>query len=144
MNHASTLADIRVLIVDDEPTTLDVLCASLEADGCTVLVATTGQGAVRAARRSRPDLILLDVGLPGMNGIRTCESLMMHPVTATMPVVFLSASEEPGVAEQCREAGAIDFIPKRRPWPEILQRVRAHLMSLRAVQPIKQPGELSP
>lgn len=119
----------RVLIVDDEPATLDVLCASLEADGCTVLVATTGAAAVRAARRSRPDLVVLDIGLPGMDGYRTCERLHEHPATAATPVVFLSASEAPDAEARVRAAGGADFIRKRLSWETVLARIRNHLLA---------------
>lgn len=130
----------RILIVDDEPAALDVLCASLEAEGCTVIVATTGRVALRAAHRSRPDLIVLDVGLPEMDGFATCRLLMADPVTTAMPIVFLSALEETDVADRCRAAGGIDFIPKRLPWSEVLERIRVHLVrrhdpGVRAIEP---------
>lgn len=117
----------RVLIVDDEPATLDVLCASLEAEGCTVLVATSGDAALRAAARSRPDLIVLDVGLPGMNGFETCAQLLANPAMSRTPIIFLSGTDTAHAESHARAAGAADFIRKGLPWSTVLQRIQIQL-----------------
>lgn len=116
-----------VLLVDDEPATLDLLCASLEAEGWTVFVATSGPAALDAARRSRPDLVVLDAGLPGLDGFATCRRLKSDPAMTHTPVVFLSAMEPTSGARRAQEAGGAEFIEKRPPWASIARRILRHL-----------------
>lgn len=113
-----------VLLVDDEPAALDLLCESLEAGGWTVLVATSGRAALDAARRSRPDLVVMDAGLPGMDGFETCRRLRSDPATAATPVVFLSAMDPAEGARRAAEAGGIGFMEKKPPWEGIARRIR--------------------
>jgi CheY-like chemotaxis protein len=140
MNAVTDLSGRRILIVDDQPAMLDVLCATLEAARCTVLVAMSGQDAIRVARRSRPDLIVLDVGMPGMDGLDTCVRLMQHSVTRMIPVVFLSASDDADMAARCRAAGGIDFISKRLEWREIVDRIARHVQMTPQITPEQGAG----
>jgi CheY-like chemotaxis protein len=84
----------RVLTVDDNPTNLKVLLQMLEAAGNSVLVATNGADALKIAAQALPDLILLDVVMPGMDGYEVCRRLKEDGATESIPVVFLTARDQ--------------------------------------------------
>jgi CheY-like chemotaxis protein len=88
------LSGAKILTVDDVPANLDVLSQSLESDGYNVLVATSGETAIQVAKQTSPDLILLDVMMPGIDGFETCRRLKADPDTAGSPVIFLTARNE--------------------------------------------------
>src|SRR5947209_3703508 len=83
-----------ILIVDDAPANLGVLRDMLRQQGYQTFVATTGERAISIAQRVRPDLILLDVVMPGMDGFETCRRLKGHPATQRIPVIFMSAKSD--------------------------------------------------
>lgn len=121
------LTGARILTVDDVPANLDVLSQSLESDGYNVLVATSGEAAIQVARQTSPDLILLDVMMPGIDGFETCRRLKADPDTADAPVIFLTARNElEGVLEGF-QAGGVDYIAKPFQKEEVLIRIRTHL-----------------
>jgi len=121
------LTGSKILAVDDVPANLDVLSQSLEADGYNVLVATSGETALDLVRRIEPDLILLDVMMPGIDGFETCRRLKAQENTQDIPVIFLTArSELEGVLEGFL-AGGIDYISKPFQKEEVLIRIRTHL-----------------
>jgi diguanylate cyclase (GGDEF)-like protein len=84
-------ANARILLVDDTPENLDVLSAILEDIHCQLMVATNGERALELAARQYPDLILLDVMMPGLNGFDVCAKLKQDPITADIPVIFVTA-----------------------------------------------------
>lgn len=90
--RASVQPDI--LVVDDTPANLDLLTAMLGDRGYRVRVATNGPRALQAARASAPDLVMLDINMPGMHGYDVCRQLRADPVTAHVPVIFVSALDE--------------------------------------------------
>lgn len=94
MGETLDLRGAKVLIVDDAPAILDVLRRTLESAGYLVQVALTGEPALRLAAQVRPDLMLLDVFLPDLNGFEVCSRLKAAPLTQAIPVVFLTA--QPG------------------------------------------------
>lgn len=121
------LTDARILIVDDMPANLDVLSQALEASDYNVLVATSGETALKVAARARPDLILLDVMMPGIDGFETCRRLKADPDMRDIPVVFLTARDElEGVLEGFR-AGGLDYVTKPFQKEEVLVRIQTHL-----------------
>jgi DNA-binding NtrC family response regulator len=121
------LRGARILIVDDIPANLDVLCQSLEAAAYQVLVASTAGLALQLAVREVPDLILLDVRMPGMDGFEICRRLKQAPETREIPVMFLTGlGQTEGVVEGF-EAGGVDYIVKPFHPKEVLVRVRTHL-----------------
>ena len=121
------LTGAKILAVDDVPANLDVLSQSLEADGYNVLVATSGEAALDLITRIAPDLILLDVMMPGIDGFETCRRLKANAETEGIPVIFLTArSELEGVLEGF-QAGGIDYISKPFQKEEVLIRIRTHL-----------------
>src|SRR5437667_10425483 len=83
-----------LLIVDDVPANRELLRQTLEPRGCEILLAPDGESALKAAQRARPDLILLDVMMPGMNGYETCRRLKSNETTSTIPIIFITAQDE--------------------------------------------------
>lgn len=115
-----------VMIVDDTPANIDVLLAAL-GDSYDVSVAIDGEGALELARQNPPDLILLDVMMPGISGYEVCERLKADARTASIPVVFLTSLSTDQDEARGLELGAVDFVHK--PFnPELVKsRVRNHL-----------------
>lgn len=121
------LNEAKVLVVDDQPDNLELLCRSLEAAGCSVQVASSGQVALQIATRAAPDLILLDVMMPMMDGYETCRKLKEGETTKDIPVIFLTAHHDvQGIAEGFR-AGGVDYITKPFQKDELLVRINNHV-----------------
>ncbi len=123
----------HVLIVDDLPANLGVLQGVLEEAGFQVLVATSGERALTRLAYMRPDLILLDVNMPGLDGYETCRRLKADARWHEVPVIFLTAQDDPTDKLRGFEAGAVDYITKPLHAEEVLARVRAHLQ-IRSLQ----------
>lgn len=103
----------RILLVDDEPDIREVISFALEAiGGFTLEVAKSGSEALEKAVHSGPQLILLDVMMPGLDGPATLAALRANDATAGIPVVFMTAKAQPREIARFRELGAIDVIPK--------------------------------
>ncbi|MGD2083421.1 MAG: response regulator [Chromatiales bacterium] len=103
----------RILYVDDEADIREIVQLSLEAvGGFTVSLCASGSSALEAARSFRPDLILLDVMMPGMDGPETLRRLRELPETAQTPVVFMTAKVQAGDLERYRELGAAEVVSK--------------------------------
>jgi sigma-B regulation protein RsbU (phosphoserine phosphatase) len=117
-----------ILLVDDDPASLQFLVSVLEAKvSCKLLVATSGETALQIARKSVPDLILLDVVMPVMDGFEVCQRLKADPVTNPIPVVFLSALSDTVDKVKGLELGAVDYIAKPYQPDEVLARVNTQL-----------------
>jgi DNA-binding response OmpR family regulator len=102
----------RVLIVDDEAP-IRLLCrVNLEAEGMEVLEAGDGPTGLEAARREKPDVILLDVMMPGLDGWRVAEELLEDPATSSIPIVFLTARAELRDRARGLDLGGLDYITK--------------------------------
>lgn len=117
----------RVLVVDDTPANLALLLDALTAAGHELLVAESGASALAVLDHTTPDLILLDLVMPGMDGVETCRRLKQRPECATVPVIFMTAVEEPEQKLRAFAAGAVDYIAKPAYPPEVIARVAAHL-----------------
>jgi len=102
----------RVLVVEDNPVNLELVAALLESEGCGVIVAETADVSLRLAATERPDLILMDIQLPGMNGHDATRRLKADPATAGIPVVALTAHAMRGEEARAREAGFDAFLTK--------------------------------
>jgi DNA-binding response OmpR family regulator len=100
------------LIADDEHNIRHILDFSLNAEGFDVLSAHTGEDALALAREKRPDLIILDIMMPGKGGIETCRALKLDPQTAEIPVILLTARSTRADRQAGREAGANEYITK--------------------------------
>jgi sigma-B regulation protein RsbU (phosphoserine phosphatase) len=121
-----SLAECRVLLVDDAKTNLDILVEGLKSDH-KLSLALNGQMALEAARRTPPDLVLLDIVMPGMDGYEVCRQLRAMPETAEVPIMFLSSLEEVQNKTRGFEAGANDYLTKPFEMLEVKARVRSLL-----------------
>jgi adenylate cyclase len=132
----------RILVVDDVPENVQLMEAVLVPRGYAVLSATSGEQALELVQRERPDLILLDVVMPGMDGYAVCQTLRDSEDTAVLPVIMVTSSIGPE-KKKAIEAGADDFIPKPFNHDELLVRVKSLLRIKRYHDTIKaQAAEL--
>jgi DNA-binding response OmpR family regulator len=115
---------VRALVVDDEETILEFLGMGLGYEGFTVETATDGPAALAAADRFRPDVVLLDVMLPGLDGVEVCRRLRARGDVA---IIMLTAKGETDERITGLDAGADDYVPKPFRFPELLARIRAVL-----------------
>ncbi len=122
------LSECRLLLVDDARANLDILIANLKAD-YALSVASSGAVALQIAARTPPDLVLLDVVMPGMDGYEVCRQLRARPETAAVPVIFLSTLEHPASKAQAFKVGASDFLNKPFDIVALKARVRELLIS---------------
>jgi diguanylate cyclase (GGDEF)-like protein len=116
-----------ILLVDDSPTDLRVLFNCLTDAGFTVLMAQDGESAIHKARDARPDVILLDIIMPGIDGFETCRRLKAHQSTRNIPVIFMTALSQTAVSVKGFQLGAVDYIIKPTQPEIILARVTTHL-----------------
>lgn len=116
----------RILIVDDEPNNLQLLRQILKGK-YQLSMATSGYQALEIAHKMNPDLILLDVMMPELDGYETCVQLKSDPATAAIPVLFVTAKTDPKDEKRGFEVGAVDYITKPVSGPIVLARVETHL-----------------
>jgi signal transduction histidine kinase len=116
-----------ILIVDDMPANLGVLTTHLEREGYTAVVAQGGEECITRAQFVRPDLILLDVMMPGLDGFETCRRLKSAPETRDIPVVFMTALTDTGDKLTGFSVGGIDYVTKPLDGAEVLARIDTHL-----------------
>ena len=117
-----------ILVVDDSPVNLQVLVRTLNGTGHRILAAKNGRTALEIARRARPDLILLDVMMPDINGFEVCRAIKADAETQDMVVIFLSALGEVSDKVAGLKLGAVDYITKPIQAEEVLARVANHLL----------------
>lgn len=120
-------AEAKILIVDDTPQNLKLLGAILMEQGYHVVVAQNGQQALAAAAADPPDLVLLDIMMPGMDGFAVCERLKAEPGTERIPVIFLTAKIEEEDIVRGFDLGAVDYVTKPFSSAILLARVRTHV-----------------
>jgi two-component system phosphate regulon response regulator PhoB len=120
-----------VLVVEDETDVVDLVRYNLKRAGFKVLVANTGDAGLKAVRANRPDVVVLDLMLPGMTGIEVCKALKNDKETAHIPVVMLTAKDEEKDRVKGLETGADDYIGKPFSPRELVLRVQAVLRRLR-------------
>jgi putative two-component system response regulator len=121
-----------VLIVDDNPNNLRVLSGMLEQAGYRVRPAASGEMALRSARKVPPDIVLLDIRMPEMDGYEVCRRLKAEPATNGIPVIFISALHEAEDKVNAFRAGGVDYIVKPFQIEEVMARVKTHLELCRA------------
>ena len=117
----------RVLIIEDNPTNLKLATFLLQSVGHTVLSATDAEAGLARARAERPDLILMDVQLPGMSGLEATTQLKADAATRAIPVVALTALAMKGDEERIRAAGCDGYIAKPMRYQELIATVDTHL-----------------
>lgn len=104
----------KILLIEDEPDHVMIIKERLLPLGYEVIEAGNGQQGIDLAKTEKPDLIILDVLMPGIDGFAVCVRLKAEPLTKNIPILILTALGLNELADKCREAGADDFI--RKPW----------------------------
>jgi len=127
INESALLQPATILVVDDIPNLLQLLFNRLKQAGYKTLIATNGTKAVNTAEAMQPDLILLDVMMPGMDGFATCERLKANPRTQNIPVIFMTALTQTEEKVRGFALGAVDYITKPIEEQELLARITTHL-----------------
>jgi DNA-binding NtrC family response regulator len=130
-----------VLVVDDIRANRNVLRQALEPQGYEVLLAADGEAALKAASRALPDVILLDVMMPGLDGFQTCRRLKEQPTTRQIPVLFITALGETKSMVEGFQAGGIDYITKPFQTDEVLIRVKTHLENARLTKLVSDKNQ---
>ncbi|HJV36016.1 response regulator [Geomonas sp.] len=131
-----------MLIIDDDPNNLAIMSEFLQECCYTILVAEDGESGLQRAAYARPDLILLDVMMPGMDGYETCRRLKAQDGTSEIPVICMTALAETGNKLQGFRAGAVDYITKPYQRDEVLARVDLHLRLRKATRELKDARDL--
>lgn len=129
------MAHERILVVEDEPEIQELIRYNLTREGYRVCLATSGEEALAAVRRDPPDLILLDLMLPGVDGLEVCRRLKGDPATRAIPVVILTAKSEEADVVSGLELGADDYLPKPFSPRVLVARIRAVLRRARHEPP---------
>jgi two-component system, OmpR family, phosphate regulon response regulator PhoB len=137
-----TMARERILLIEDEPDIAEVLQYNLEKEGFQVELASRGDAGLDAVRRESPELILLDLMLPGLDGLELTRLLKRDPATAHLPIVMLTARSEEVDRIVGLELGADDYISKPFSPREVVLRVKAVLRRLQPEQPDEPASEL--
>jgi signal transduction histidine kinase len=127
-----------ILIVDDTPANLDVISDTLNDVGFEVAIAPSGERALKQLQFQLPDLILLDVMMPIMDGFEVCQQLKANPMTQDIPVIFMTALSDTESKTKAFELGAVDYITKPFQEAEVLARVKTHLQLRRLTKNLEQ------
>jgi two-component system sensor histidine kinase/response regulator len=142
MSTASTLLSTGcLLVVDDQESNIQVVGAALGQLGFEILPATGGLQAFQRLAARRPDLILLDLLMPEMDGFEVCRQIRMNPDWTEIPIIFLSSADDKGLIVRALESGGVDYITKPFNHAELVTRVRTHLALKRARDELKQLAE---
>lgn len=126
LDRLQTLKQARVLVVDDQPLNIQVISQILGAH-YQIFMATSGQQAIEFCLQTPPDLVLMDVVMPDMDGLETCQKMKKDSALADIPVLFVTALSEPEEENACWQAGGVDFLHKPVNPSTLLNRVKAHL-----------------
>ena len=116
-----------ILVVDDTPSNLNVLFSYLRSAGFKVLIAQTGDNALKSAEYAKPDLILLDILMSGIDGFETCRLLKINPQTKDIPVIFMTALSDSINKVRGFELGAVDYVTKPIQKEEVIARIQTHI-----------------
>ncbi|MEG4231670.1 response regulator [Microcoleus sp. Pol11C3] len=138
MSVYSISQENTILVVDDTPTNLQVLFDVLSEQGYRVAIAKNGETALQRVQSSEPNLILLDVMMPGIDGFETCQRLKANPVTRDIPVIFMTALSDSVDQVKGLSLGAVDYITKPIQHEEVLARIRVHLQLRNATRIMEQ------
>src|SRR5688572_15681947 len=131
-----------LLVVDDTPANLSVLVPTLEQAGFDVLVATNGVQALERAELGRPELILLDILMPELDGLQTCRRLKQHEALRDIPVTFMTALHDTEEKLKAFAAGGVDYVTKPFDSDEVLERVRTHVTLRRLQRDLRHKNQL--
>ncbi|MBT9317631.1 hybrid sensor histidine kinase/response regulator [Leptothoe spongobia] len=126
-----------VLVVDDNSHNLSVISECLDANDFEVLIAKSGESALEKVTYARPDIILLDVMMPGISGFETCQQLKRNPKTANIPIIFMTALTDTESKVRAFQLGAADYVTKPFQEAEIIARVKTHLRLHQALKKVQ-------
>ncbi|MCH8313401.1 MAG: response regulator [Nitrospinae bacterium] len=126
-NETFDLKGMKILIVDDTPHNIDVLRKTLEPEQYEIAIALSGEAALKVAPKFLPDLVLLDIRMPGIDGYETCRKLKENESTGKAPVIFISANNDTKDILKGFRVGGVDYITKPFQAEEVMARVRIHL-----------------
>ncbi|MCF6172938.1 MAG: response regulator [Campylobacteraceae bacterium] len=132
---------MTVMIVDDTKQNIDVLRRTLDQVGCQIAVALNGKIALELIAKLKPDLILLDIMMPEIDGYEVCRRLKKNPELQDIPVIFVTAKGDTEDIVQGFEVGAVDFIMKPFRQAEVCARVKTHLTLSAAIKKLIQDNE---
>jgi DNA-binding response OmpR family regulator/DNA-binding CsgD family transcriptional regulator len=120
-----------VLVVDDTPSSLGMLCDTLESEGYTVLIARDGESALQRLDLVVPDAILMDAVMPGLSGFETCRRVKSNPTLAHIPVIFMTGLSETSAVLEGFSCGGVDYVVKPLRAPEVVARLHTHTRNAR-------------
>ncbi len=126
-----------ILLVEDELNLRDTLAYRLRTEGYQVITAADGFTAIEAVRKAHPDLLVLDLMLPGLDGLEVCKQVRANPETMSSPIIMLTARVEESDKILGLELGADDYVTKPFSWPELRARIRSQL---RRVEQVAEGG----
>nr|MBL8456184.1 response regulator [Zoogloeaceae bacterium] len=141
MNAANSVERV-VLLVDDMPASLDFLVQALDQAGYTVLVAASGEAALRLLDLSVPDAVLLDAVMPGMDGFEVCRRIKRDDAYAHVPVIFMTGLAETENVLQGFAAGGVDYVVKPLRIPEVLARLATHARNARMARMAREAVDI--
>jgi len=128
----------KLLVADDNPVNINVLRDALEPHGYEILAAPNGETALKIAQRAAPGLILLDIMMPGLDGLEVCRRLKAIEATQEIPVIFLTARQEMESLAEAFQAGGVDYVTKPFQPEEILIRIENHLRTRRLTRELME------
>lgn len=131
-----------VLVVDDAPDTLRMLCDALAGEGYTVLVARSGEEALRRFEMAVPDAVLLDGVMPGLSGFETCRRLKAEPAWAHVPVLFMTGLADTAQVVEGFASGGVDYVVKPLRVPEVLARLSTHVRNARVSRLAREAADV--
>lgn len=117
----------RILIVDDSPTETHVLKTMVEGNGHSTILASNGEEAIQMCRAEKPDLVLMDVVMPGMNGFQATRTLHRDPDTSGTPIIMVTSKNQETDKEWARRQGAVDYVVKPVREAELIAKIRTVL-----------------
>lgn len=141
-NSKSEHQKSTILIVDDNPTNMKLAVNILETYGFNILISTDGESCLRQAREKNPDIILLDILMPGIDGFETCKLLKSNPKTRDIPIIFMTALSDTKDKITGFEVGAVDYITKPIKIDEVLARVKVHIQLKNLTETLKHKNLL--
>ncbi|MCB0193400.1 MAG: response regulator [Anaerolineae bacterium] len=131
----------KILVVDDAPANIKLISDMLSPTGYTVMTKTSGRQAIDDARQNSPDLILLDIMMPGMDGYEVCRQLKSNEDTRDIPVIFMSALTQTNDKLKGFEAGGVDYLTRPFKQKEVVARIEIHLALRQAQQALQKKNE---
>ena len=137
-NKPVNLRGATILVVDDTDANRAVLCQLLDSQGYTVAAAPSGEIALKLVQSDPPELILLDVIMPGLGGFETCRRLKADPATAHIPIIFITAQDETRSVVEGFRSGGVDYIAKPFQDEEVFVRIETHLKNHRLTRALQE------